>query len=146
MNRDVCEHFNPVDLPCDKCKSASVQKSTLREAAQQALEAMEKATRFMPNKDYRKLNESIDVLKAALAEPVQGCPSCEYNKQRAQLWRNEAYKLGGHPLDWEPELMVRPKPLTEEEIERLLSEHEHNYEMIKFARAIERAHGIGGNT
>ena len=20
MNRDVCEHFNPVDLPCDKCK------------------------------------------------------------------------------------------------------------------------------
>jgi hypothetical protein len=19
MNRDVCEHFNPVDLPCDKC-------------------------------------------------------------------------------------------------------------------------------
>jgi len=38
------------------------------------------------------------------------CPSCEYNKQRAQLWRHEAYKLGGHPLDWEPELMVRPKP------------------------------------
>ena len=20
MNRDVCEHFNPVDLPCEKCK------------------------------------------------------------------------------------------------------------------------------
>lgn len=64
MNRDVCEHFNPVDLPCEKC---SVQKSTLHEAAQQALEAMEKATRFMSDKDYRKLNESIDVLKAALA-------------------------------------------------------------------------------
>lgn len=30
MNRDVCEHFNPVDLPCDKCNS--VQKSTQPEA------------------------------------------------------------------------------------------------------------------
>ena len=19
MNRDVCEHFNPIDLPCDRC-------------------------------------------------------------------------------------------------------------------------------
>jgi len=26
------------------------------------------------------------------------CPHCEYNKQRAQLWRDEAYKLAGHPL------------------------------------------------
>lgn len=32
MNRDVCEHFTPVDLPCEKCKSASVQKSTQPEA------------------------------------------------------------------------------------------------------------------
>ena len=23
MNRDVCEHFNPVDLPCEKCKEKS---------------------------------------------------------------------------------------------------------------------------
>ena len=34
------------------------------------------------------------------------------------------------------------KPLTEEEIERLLSKHERDYDMVKFARAIERAHGI----
>jgi hypothetical protein len=26
------------------------------------------------------------------------CPNCEYNRQRAQLWREEAYKLSGHPL------------------------------------------------
>jgi hypothetical protein len=26
------------------------------------------------------------------------CPTCEYHKQRAQLWRDEAYKLSGHPL------------------------------------------------
>ena len=26
------------------------------------------------------------------------CPNCEYNKQRAQRWREEAYKQSGHPL------------------------------------------------
>jgi hypothetical protein len=26
------------------------------------------------------------------------CPNCEYHRQRAQLWREEAYKLSGHPL------------------------------------------------
>jgi hypothetical protein len=78
------------------------------------------------------------------------CPSCEYNKQRAQLWRNEAYKLGGHPLDWEPELMVRPKPLTQDRLHTLYAEHARYQDedagvsgWWEFARAIERAHGIG---
>lgn len=77
------------------------------------------------------------------------CPSCEYNKARAQLWRNEAYKLGGHPLDWEPELMVRPKPLTEEEIEQIADGIPVDDFVgpttwhLKLSRAIERAHGIG---
>ena len=26
------------------------------------------------------------------------CPHCEYNKKRAQIWRDEVYRLGGHPL------------------------------------------------
>ena len=26
------------------------------------------------------------------------CPTCEYHRQRAQIWRDEAYKLSGHPL------------------------------------------------
>ena len=48
------------------------------------------------------------------------CPRCEYNKKRAQLWRHEAYKLAGHPLDWEPELAVRRewRGLTDEEREQ----------------------------
>lgn len=75
------------------------------------------------------------------------CPSCEYNKQRAQLWRNEAYKLGGHPLDWEPELMVRPKPLSEEAlaeiIDAVIGFNSCWGPEEKFARAIERAHGVG---
>lgn len=82
------------------------------------------------------------------------CPSCEYNKQRAQLWRNEAYKLGGHPLDWEPELMVRPKPLTQEQIHNLYLHMSGKSEglleaggtadfPVMFARAVEEMHGIG---
>ena len=36
------------------------------------------------------------------------CPHCEYNKKRAQLWRDEAYKLAGHPLpEREPVLEER---------------------------------------
>lgn len=75
------------------------------------------------------------------------CPQCEYNRKRAQLWRheayNEAYKLAGHPLDWEPELVVRREwaGLTDEErkqfeqwmhpdvlenVERLLKERNHD--------------------
>ena len=26
------------------------------------------------------------------------CPTCEYHKQRAQIWRDEAYGLAGHPM------------------------------------------------
>jgi hypothetical protein len=31
-------------------------------------------------------------------EEMTDCPTCEYHKQRAQIWRDEAYKLAGHPL------------------------------------------------
>ena len=26
------------------------------------------------------------------------CLTCEYHKKRAQIWRDEAYRLAGHPL------------------------------------------------
>jgi hypothetical protein len=36
------------------------------------------------------------------------CPHCEYHKQRAQIWRDEAYKLSGHPMpEREPVLEER---------------------------------------
>ena len=40
----------------------------LQKAAGQALEAMEKATRYMSNSDYIKLNQTIDAIRAALKE------------------------------------------------------------------------------
>lgn len=71
------------------------------------------------------------------------CERCEYHKKRAQLWRHEAYKLAGHPLDWEPELAVRREwvgltgeerkqfeqwmhPDVLESVERLLKERNHD--------------------
>ena len=41
--------------------------SDLRTAALRALEAMKKATRFMSDSDYKKLNEAIEDLDAVLA-------------------------------------------------------------------------------
>jgi uncharacterized protein YifE (UPF0438 family) len=38
------------------------------------------------------------------------CPHCEYNKKRAQIWRDEAYRLAGHPLpERDPVLEERKK-------------------------------------
>lgn len=31
------------------------------------------------------------------------CPNCEYHKESARIWRQEAYKLSGHPLNDEQE-------------------------------------------
>ena len=44
------------------------------------------------------------------------CPTCEYHKQRAQLWRDEAYRLAGHPL---PERKKEWVGLTDDEIDLL---------------------------
>ena len=29
---------------------------------------------------------------------MNDCPNCEYHRQRAQRWREEAYRLSGYPL------------------------------------------------
>ena len=47
------------------------------------------------------------------------CPNCEYHKQQAQRWREEAYKQAGHPLperEW--------VGLTYEEQRELYKKHE----------------------
>jgi hypothetical protein len=57
---------------------------------------------------------------------MNDCPNCEYHKQRAQLWRDEVYRLAGHPLprketmiEDDDDIQEYKKPwvgLTEEEI------------------------------
>ena len=44
------------------------------------------------------------------------CPTCEYHKQRAQIWRDEVYRLAGHPL---PERKKEWVGLTEEEVDEV---------------------------
>lgn len=34
------------------------------------------------------------------------CPDCEYHKQRAALWRHEAYRLGSTPLPWDADVAI----------------------------------------
>ena len=65
---------------------------------------------------------------------MNDCPNCEYHRQRAQRWRDEAYKLSGHPLperEW--------VGLTEEQIEALAKKHNGIFYDcdIEFAHAIE---------
>ena len=65
---------------------------------------------------------------------MNDCPNCEYHRQRAQRWREEAYKQAGHPLperEW--------VGLTDEEIEALAKIHNGIFYDcdIEFARAIE---------
>ena len=31
-------------------------------------------------------------------KPTVQCPNCEYHKERARIWREEAYRLAGYPL------------------------------------------------
>jgi hypothetical protein len=127
---------------------------SLREAAQQALEALEKVTR------------ELLAVRDELAERG-GRPTTNVFHQR--LWDSsfDAYTNHAMPVAEalrtalaEPEqefvcstgLCRYRKPLTDEEIELLAVKHapptdpafaEHD-DFIEFARAIERAHGIGG--
>jgi len=41
---------------------------------------------------------------------MNDCPNCEYHRKRAQNWREEAYKLSGHPL---PEREQKPEACKE---------------------------------
>ena len=72
---------------------------------------------------------------------MNDCPNCEYHKQRAQRWREEAYKQSGHPLP-EREWVV----LTDEEIEGAIDDgfafglndgNVSNDYVIRYVRVIE---------
>jgi hypothetical protein len=123
---------------------------SLREAAQQALEALEGRA---VNRYMERLDETIAALKAALSEPEQepmAYVSGSYAGHFTVVPTNPALVLTtGMALYSHP---PQRKPLTDEEIELLAVKHappidpafaQHD-DFIEFARAIERAHGIGG--
>ena len=58
------------------------------------------------------------------------CPSCEYNKLRAEMWREEAYRQAGRPLpeprrEWvglTTDEMMALFPITNDVIEKRIGE------------------------
>ena len=134
--------------------------TTLREAAQQALEALEGGAdsweRVGPAIDALKealvedaMQKFTDVnqeLEAALAEPVQEpvawIDDSGHPKHLSHLQSATERRLYG-PL--RPLYTAPPKPLTEEEIMQCFADAGAIVEgqlWVKVARAIERAHGI----
>ena len=60
------------------------------------------------------------------------CPNCEYHRQRAQRWREEAYRQAGHPLperEW--------VGLTYEEIKAFDTWHDNREEEVGWVNPSE---------
>ena len=130
--------------------------TTLREAAQQALKEMDD---HMYRADTHEFYEAKEALRAALAEPEQAeTVMAEYKFQTYAAYKTDGeMKIGVVPepqtTHWEgceavhPECRATPRrPLTDEEIKALpewFPSHETSA-VLPLIRAIERAHGIGG--
>lgn len=66
------------------------------------------------------------------------CPDCEYHKQRAALWRHEAYRLGGTPLPWDADEAIATAVAAERE--RIKQANAPEIEKINaYIKAIEDA-------
>ena len=167
------------------CPPANVQKSTLREAAQQALEALESCDAAHPSDggrqwyDDKLVEPAITALRAALAEP-QLAPAPGYCKhckqytieeplpaepvQEPVAWRQPNwsrrdgaylyYDADDKPLTNAQPLYAAPpqrKPLTDEQLLEILADIDADTKRLPpglkaFARAIEQAHGITGES
>ena len=127
--------------------------SDLRQAAQQALEALEQ---FSEISDFTPASavHAITALRAALAEPEQEpppkmrlLPCCGYHDGRAVFWNrfNGVVQCHSCGQQYAPHPPQR-KPLTDEELKPIADQYEIVFGgwVTDFARAIERAHGIGG--
>jgi hypothetical protein len=121
---------------------------SLREAAQQALEALQ--TFNAPDSVFHgEFDDEITALRTALAEPEKPCPYirgssegthwCALAAQRAEPEQEFVCSTG---------LCRYRKPLTDEEIVDLWAgvsmDYDDQINIIEMARAIEHAHGIGG--
>ena len=63
------------------------------------------------------------------------CPTCEYHKQRAKIWRDEAYRLAGHPSPRKETSMTQ-----DEIIEMAIQGHASTRDAIRWAMNQEREH------
>lgn len=136
--------------------------TTLREAAQQALDALEGWNNYGKwvwpesalEQAKRNTTEALNVLREALAqpepEPVGYMPVYELSRlQSGHDGRLRSAKFGASALDWDVAVYTttpQRQPLTDEEMRALWENHGYKSALcMRFARAIERAHGIGGD-
>jgi len=120
--------------------------TTLREAAQQALEALKLAK---PEVQLGEVDAAITALRAALAEPEQE-PVAWRNKETGEFCTGGVLRKDW--ARWMPLYTAPPhrKPLTNAEMRECAQAMDAEplaegwSELAKFARAIEAAHGITG--
>lgn len=116
--------------------------SDLRKAAEAALAAIDY---MLNNGEWYQAQDRADALRAALAQPEQEPVAYLWQHgetgrtrviEKDQVWTasNQWNRVG--PLYLHP---PQRKPLTEEEIYKLFG-----WYAVPFVRAVERAHGIGG--
>jgi len=120
----------------------------LRQAAQQALEAMACMRDMVAHPDNLQfIDNAITALRTALAEPEQE-PTIKWDASAPVLLNNG--RLRQYPDGSIGVGTPTPrKPLTDEEIALIVGEcaaSAHRHDDFSFARAIERAHGIGGTS
>ena len=130
----------------------------LRKAAQQALEALEYSAEElreysidMSGEEYNSplVNDAITALREQLAEPVQ--EPVAWMDREGDLYKMPEIEGWAPPHTMLYTAPPQRKPLSEENIRALYDQHaayqEEGPEVSgwwDFARAIERAHGIGG--
>lgn len=119
----------------------SASTPTLRDAAQQALEALEQDNPAGRTATIAALRAALE--QQAEPEPVAWmCPE-DPDRETAFYWRPGHCENCGKqriPLYTAP---PQRKPLTDAEIQELSQQHKFDSRMEKFVRVIERAHGIG---
>ena len=121
--------------------------TTLRKAAQQALEVLERAGEELR---WQAIGQVQRDLRAALAEPEQEPVAWIFVDDTGMKF----VSVDRPHRDYQPLYTAPPqrKPLQDEKIVRWVASGEYNVitndwaSHIDFARAIERAHGIGDNT
>ena len=102
--------------------------TTLRTAAQQALEALDAYS-------WEQVDAARAALRAALAEPVQqGCDHCNH-----PLYAATKCRVCGRVTEPTP---PQRKPLTEKEIDSIWDSEKAFADIYAIARAVEQAHGI----
>ena len=140
--------------------------TTLREAAQQALEALQKIYLAPEHDEYIRVwwpacDEAITALRAALEQPEQE-PVAWGMMLDGKIYdcitpEEHDRKEGKYTIPLYTQPQPKAEPLTEEEIIDAVRgadldwaygwtlEEERNNRFVAFTRAIERAHGIGGS-